>query len=1108
MIQKKVIILSCILFFAIVPLAGCTVQYSFRSVDTKDTLDHDFNGTDDKIQSLVNNSGSSSTAIVYVDTDGTGNYNCDGINDHVEINKALAYIDSIGGGTVYLKGPHTYWIDDTMRIWSNTVLTGDPTAEIKLVANAGWSTQIPIFTARGGSYNIKITGFTIDGNSGNQTEGLGEGYYNMIYFWNVKDVEVSHMHLEWGHGDGLRTEECSDIKFLYNDVYKLGHDGVYYIFTNNTETAYNSIVARTDSAARSQGGSHQTIHDNIFYSFIDWDSTGPLIKLDKSEPGVQGFDDIEIYDNQLYTSNGAGIQLDATYEDDVIRSQNVYIHHNTFTNVGQYSIDTGYSNSAIVIGNFNNTIIENNVIDDPGQDGIRWYVQSGPTQKTHFYTYVRNNVIMGSRTDAAVPHSGAGIWNTNTTYAHFIVENNDIYDNDNGQIYPTTGPWLTMSDNLNVDPMFCNAGPDIPPGSRDYHLKSKEGRWAGAAWVYDPVSSPLIDAGSMTSPYDKEPADNGNRINIGRYGNTEEASKSVSSAPVQDSEPISKAGPDLNNIFVSSMVTFDGSASSDDNSIVSYSWDFDAADGISTEATGVTATKTYTAPGNYTVTLTVTDTVGQTDSDMLQVIVTTPAATIAHTPGYDNRLRQSSPNSVLSSSNYIDVGRLGTTSYRDVMWFNLSAYNAKDTISQATLSLYWYYPSTTRTSDTVVEVYRPEQWDPSYVTWNSRMSGTPWDTAGGYWYDKNGVPQGTTPYASVTFPAGTIPDNKYYEFDVTQLVQEYVSGTANTGFFLKAKTEGNNYIAFYSSDWPSADQRPKLTITTTSGTTLTDNPPVAEAGPDQVATTDTVVTFNGSASTDDKDIVSYSWDFDAADGITTDATGVTATTTYATPGNYTVTLTVTDTVGQTDSDTLQVVVNSPTTTVTLIPDYDNRLRQSSPNTVYSSTNYLDIGRLGTTSYRDVMWFDLSGYTQSDTISKATLSLYWYYPSTARTSDTVVEIYRPEQWDPSYVTWNNRASGTTWSTAGGYWYDKNGVAQGTTPYASVTFPAGTVADNNYYEFDVTQLVQEYVSGTANTGFFLKAKTENGNYIAFYSSEWSDASQRPKLTVTMTSSSLKY
>jgi uncharacterized membrane protein len=114
---------------------------------------------------------------------------------------------------------------------------------------------------------------------------------------------------------------------------------------------------------------------------------------------------------------------------------------------------------------------------------------------------------------------------------------------------------------------------------------------------------------------------------------------------------------------------------------------------------------------------------------------------------------------------------------------------------------------------------------------------------------------------------------------------------------------------------------------------------------------------------------------------------------------------------------------------------------------------------------------------------------------------VVEVYRPVEWDPKYVTWRSRASGTLWSTAGGNWFDKNAVSQGSTPYASITFPAGKVPDNKYYEFEVTQLVQEYVSGEyKNTGFFLKAKTESGNYIAFYSSEWSNAAQRPKLTIT--------
>jgi uncharacterized membrane protein len=139
------------------------------------------------------------------------------------------------------------------------------------------------------------------------------------------------------------------------------------------------------------------------------------------------------------------------------------------------------------------------------------------------------------------------------------------------------------------------------------------------------------------------------------------------------------------------------------------------------------------------------------------------------------------------------------------MLFDLSAYNPATTISQATLSLYWYYPAgATRASDTVVEVYIPVQWDPQYVTWNTRMSGTLWTTPGGNWFDKNGVAQGATPYASVTFPASTVPDNQYHEFDVTQLVQEYVSGEyQNTGFFLKARTESGNYIAFYSSSGPT-----------------------------------------------------------------------------------------------------------------------------------------------------------------------------------------------------------------------------------------------------------------------------------------------------------------
>ncbi|MGB3907975.1 MAG: disaggregatase related repeat-containing protein [Methanomethylovorans sp.] len=478
---------------------------------------------------------------------------------------------------------------------------------------------------------------------------------------------------------------------------------------------------------------------------------------------------------------------------------------------------------------------------------------------------------------------------------------------------------------------------------------------------------------------------------------------------------------------------------------------------------------------------------------------------ISYSATHDNRLRESNPRTVLSTTAYVDIGK-STTRNRGVMLFDLSDHKTTDTIVKATLSLNWYYPSgKTRASDTVIEIYRPAKWDPDHVTWRSSASDASWNTPGGDWFDKNGVLQGTTPYASVTFPADMVPDDQYHEFDVTQLVQEYVSGQyENTGFFLKAKEENANYIAFYSSDWPNTDQGPKLTVvindtSSPSVPPVTDTPPVAYAGADQTTATDTDVTFDGSGSTDDKGIISYSWSF--GDGTTAETAVPQANHTYATAGTYTVTLTVTDTIGQTDADTLQVVVSGPTTIITHTPDYDNRLRQLSPNTVYPSSNFIDVGRLGTASYRNVMWFDLSGYDPADTISQATLSLYWYYPAgVTRASDTVVEVYRPEKWDPRYATWNSRMSATSWNTPGGDWFDKNGVAQGTTPYASVMFPAGMVPDDQYHEFDVTQLVQEYVSGQyESTGFFLKARTEDNNYIAFYSSDWKNADQRPKMTV---------
>jgi len=79
-------------------------------------------------------------------------------------------------------------------------------------------------------------------------------------------------------------------------------------------------------------------------------------------------------------------------------------------------------------------------------------------------------------------------------------------------------------------------------------------------------------------------------------------------SPNQD--PIANVGGTYSG-NVDGIVTFNGSSSYDnDGTISSYSWDF--GDGGS--ATGQTTTHIYTSEGSYTVTLTVTDDGGDTDT--------------------------------------------------------------------------------------------------------------------------------------------------------------------------------------------------------------------------------------------------------------------------------------------------------------------------------------------------------------------------------------------------------------------------------------------------------------------------------------------------------------
>lgn len=78
--------------------------------------------------------------------------------------------------------------------------------------------------------------------------------------------------------------------------------------------------------------------------------------------------------------------------------------------------------------------------------------------------------------------------------------------------------------NIDSPPLFA------PTNVPDYHLQSIYGRYnpMTSKWVIDTNHSPCIDAGDPEDPLGHEPLPNGERINMGAYGGTRQASKGIS----------------------------------------------------------------------------------------------------------------------------------------------------------------------------------------------------------------------------------------------------------------------------------------------------------------------------------------------------------------------------------------------------------------------------------------------------------------------------------------------------------------------------------------------------------------------------------------------------
>jgi PKD repeat protein/ABC-type transport system substrate-binding protein len=351
--------------------------------------------------------------------------------------------------------------------------------------------------------------------------------------------------------------------------------------------------------------------------------------------------------------------------------------------------------------------------------------------------------------------------------------------------------------------------------------------------------------------------------------------------------PTADAGDDQ-TVNIGTTVTFDGSG--DDNvGVVSYDWSF--VDGTLQTLTGTAPTYTFDTMGVYTVTLTVEDAAGNSDSDTMVVTVTDLIDPVANA-GPDQIVDEGDTVTFAGSG----TDNIGVVSYEWTFDYDGVTQTLSGTAPTFTFEIPDVYVVTLEVADEAGNTGT----DTVTITVEALPNESPVADAG----DDQLVTVGASVAldgSGSTDSDGTIV-NWTWEFTYESDAKELFGETVAFDF----DVVGTYTVTLTVTDDDGATDTDTMVVTVET-TPPTNAAPVANAGVDQTVTVGDEVSFNGAGSTDDVAVVNYTWTF-TYDGETVTLYGVSPEFTFEIVGEYDVTLTVSDAAGETDTDTMTVTV--------------------------------------------------------------------------------------------------------------------------------------------------------------------------------------------------------
>jgi len=374
-----------------------------------------------------------------------------------------------------------------------------------------------------------------------------------LYVYQTKGVIESISYNQISNvngGSGMYLYRSSINLIDNNQITNTSWHGIY-IYANSTSYSIGSITNnQINSVYNSCDGMYinrincDRIANNLVYSthsdgiYYNASSTYTLGAVDS---------------NMIYDCTVSGVYVSGAMPFKSISGNTIYNVQNGLNLVGSnyFNVEAfncnrifSFSQRGIYCYYLQNTILENNLVyncTSPGGNlatfGIRIY---NNTEKT---VNVKNNTVYQAGYYGIYGRYVNGDWRNNivvgSTYGYYGVLShiaptyNCAFNNGQNYYGMTPGVGSKTDNPLFVDP---DGSDNVLGGDNwlddDFHLKSTGGSYHFGQWLFDDEDSPCVDAGNPTDDYSLEPEDNGDRINMGCYGNTPEASKKRRDCPV------------------------------------------------------------------------------------------------------------------------------------------------------------------------------------------------------------------------------------------------------------------------------------------------------------------------------------------------------------------------------------------------------------------------------------------------------------------------------------------------------------------------------------------------------------------------------------------------